>query len=426
VQSNGNEADHIIFDQVYMHGDQKTDETTRGLSVTGMSYVAVIDSFFSDFWCISVTGACTDSQTVEGNSGSVAMPVLKVVNNFLAAAGENILLGGAGLGSYQQTDVEIRNNWMYKPLTWYPSSSTYDGVSRIEKNHLEFKQCDRCLVEANVMQNTWSGYSQVGSAMVMTPRENGVPPCCYDTNITVRYNYITHACEVFQTGSDPAAQGQNHNTFHDLVADDLTYNLSGSYSCSLTYLTQLFSPPNNGGSEVPADTVVDNLTVNHLTIVTSLNNVQGLDVLDGPAPSSPQQVSNISFLNSIMDAGIYGFHTATGGSYSCTNGNGASNLTLINGCWKNNSFDYHVLVRGAKAGGAWPGTHNSMPTTFTTVGFVNYNNGVGGDYRLCTGAGTPASSCLTASPYHRAASDGKDIGANVQLVNRYLKGVNTF
>ena len=426
VQSNGDPADHLVFDQVYMHGDQKTDETTRGLNATGMSYVAVVDSFFSDFWCIANTGSCTDSQAIEANSASNSMTVLKVVNNFLAAAAENILLGGAGNGANQQSDVEIRANWMYKPLTWYPSSSTYDGKSRVEKNNLEFKQCNRCLVEGNVMQNVWSGYSQPGAAFLMTPREDGVPPCCFDTNITVRYNYVTHACQVFQLGSDPAAQGQNHNTIHDIVADDLTYNLSGNYSCSLTYLTQLFSPPNNNGAQVPAKTVMDNITVNHLTLVSSLNNVQGLGIIDGPTANSPQQVSNITFMNSIVDAGLYGLHTAVGGSYSCTNGNGSSNAALVNGCWKPNSFDYHVLVRGNTAGGQWPGSHNSYPSSFASVGFVKYNNGVGGDYRLCSGAGSPSSKCSTGSPYHRAASDGKDIGANVALVNQYVALVTHF
>ncbi|HZP64100.1 MAG TPA: hypothetical protein VFB28_11845 [Terriglobales bacterium] len=426
VQSNGNQADHLIFDQVYMHGNQKTDETTRGLNATGMSYVAVVDSFFSDFWCISITGSCTDSQAIEANSGSVPMSALKIVNNFLAAAAENILLGGAGTGANQQKDVEIRSNWMYKPLTWYPSSSTYDGVSRVEKNHLEFKQCDRCLVEGNVMQNAWSGYSQVGTSFLLTPRESGVPPCCYDANITVRYNYVTHVCQVFQLGSDPVAQGQHDNTIHDIVADDLSYSMTGNYSCSLTYLTQLYSPPNQNGGQVPANTVMNNITISHLTIVSSLNAVQGLNTLDGPAPGSPKQVSNITFMNSLMDAGIYGFHTATGGSYSCTNGNGANNATLINGCWRPNSFDYHVLVRGGTAGGTWPGNHNFLPPNFSSVGFVKYNNGVGGDYRLCSGAGTPASSCASGSPYHNAANDGKDIGANVSLVNQYISAVNSF
>jgi hypothetical protein len=391
-----------------------------------MSYVAVVDSFLSDFWCIANTGSCTDSQAIEANSASNSMAVLKVVNSFLAAAAENILLGGAGTGANQQNDVEIRGNWMYKPLTWYPSSSTYDGVSRVEKNNLEFKQCNRCLVEGNVMQNVWSGYSQVGAAFLLSPRENGVSPCCFDTNITVRYNYVTHACQVFQLGSDPGAAGQNHNTIHDIVADDLTYNLSGNYSCSLTYLTQLFSPPNNNGAQVPAKTVMDNVTISHLTLVSSLNNVQGLGIIDGPTANSPQEVSNITFMNSIVDAGIFGLHTAVGGSYSCTNGNGANNATLVNGCWKPNTFDYHVLVRGNTAGGQWPGSHNSYPSSFGSVGFVKYNNGVGGDYRLCSGAGSPSSSCTIGSPYHGAASDGKDIGANVAQVNKYIASVNHF
>ena len=146
---------------------------------------------------------------------------MKIVNNFLVGAAETILFGGSGSGPNQQTDVEIRNNWMYKPLTWSPLSTTYDGVQREVKNLLELKQCDRCLVEGNVMQNVWSGLSQVGGAFVVTPREFGVLPCCYDANITFRYNYITHACQVFQTGSDPLAQGQHNNMIHDVVADDL-------------------------------------------------------------------------------------------------------------------------------------------------------------------------------------------------------------
>jgi len=410
---------------VYMHGNQKGDETTRGLLVTGMTYVAVVDSFFSDFWCISITGGCTDAQAISGNSASTPQPVVKIVNNFLVGAAETILFGGGGAGSYQQTDVEIRNNWMYKPLTWYPNSSTYDSVLRIVKNLLEFKQCDRCLVEGNVMQNTWAGFSQVGDAFIMGPRQWGVIPCCYDANITLRYNYITHACQVFQTGSDPTAQGQHNNMIHDVVADDLYYSTTGSYSCALTYLTQLFSPPNNNGAQVPANTVMNNFTVNHLTFVTPLNSVQGLNTIDGPAPGSPKEVNNIVFTNSILDAGLYGFHMAVGGSYSCTNGNGSSNQALITGCWNPYTFDYHVIVRGKTGGGIWPGSHNSEPSDYSSVGFVNYNKGVGGDYRLCTGAGTPSSKCLTASPYHNAASDGADIGANVSLVNQYIAGVNT-
>lgn len=425
ITSGGNPANHIILDQVYVHGDQKTDETTRGLLVTGMTYVAVVDSFFSDFWCKAYTGACTDAQAISGNSSNNNESVVKVVNNFLVGAAETILFGGSGSGSNQQTDVEIRSNWMYKPLTWYPSSSNYDGVQREVKNLIEIKQCDRCLIEGNVLQNVWSGFSQVGEALAITPREWGVLPCCYDANITFRYNYVTHACQVFQTGSDPLAQGQHNNTFHDIVADDLYY-ATGGYACNLSYLTQIYTPPNNNGAEVPSNTVMNDITVDHLTLVTPLNAVQGLTTIDGPSSGNPVKVTNVVFTNSIMDAGLYGFHAASGGNYSCTVGNGLTNLTLMNGCWAGYTFDYHVIVRGSNGGGAWPGSHNSLLSDYSSVGFVNYNKGVGGDYRLCTGLGTPSSACTGASPYHNAANDGGDIGANVSLVNKYITGVNTF
>src|SRR5262249_41739623 len=56
-QANG-QIDHIIFDRVWMHGTAQ-DETTRGIYLVGMSYVAVVDSFFNDFVCVSATGSCT-------------------------------------------------------------------------------------------------------------------------------------------------------------------------------------------------------------------------------------------------------------------------------------------------------------------------------------------------------------------------------
>jgi hypothetical protein len=48
----------------------------------------------------------------------------KIVNNFLEAAGENILWGGAP-GSTVPTDIEIRRNHMFKPLNWMPRSDNF-------------------------------------------------------------------------------------------------------------------------------------------------------------------------------------------------------------------------------------------------------------------------------------------------------------
>ncbi len=89
---NGGPADHLIFDRVWIHGTAQ-DETTRGLALGGSTYVAVVDSFFSDFHCVAVSGACGDSQAINGGLGDLPMGPYKIVDNYLEAAGENLMFG---------------------------------------------------------------------------------------------------------------------------------------------------------------------------------------------------------------------------------------------------------------------------------------------------------------------------------------------
>ena len=48
----GGIGDHIILDRSWLHGTVQ-DETQSGISLTGMTNVAIIDSYFSDFHCTS-------------------------------------------------------------------------------------------------------------------------------------------------------------------------------------------------------------------------------------------------------------------------------------------------------------------------------------------------------------------------------------
>jgi hypothetical protein len=59
----------------------------------------------------------------------------------------------------------------------------------------------------------------------------------------------------------------------------------------------------------------------------------------------------------------------------------------------------------------WP-AGNFLPASDTTVQFVNYNNGNGGDYHLAV-----------SSPYKNAGTDGKDPGADIDLVEAGIAGV---
>ena len=60
---------------------------------------------------------------------------------------------------------------------------------------------------------------------------------------------------------------------------------------------------------------------------------------------------------------------------------------------------------------AWP-RENLFPATVLAVGFVNYNNGNGGDYALLPG-----------SPYKNKGTDGKDLGADIAGLTAALAGV---
>jgi hypothetical protein len=53
-----------------------------------------------------------------------------------------------------------------------------------------------------------------------------------------------------------------------------------------------------------------------------------------------------------------------------------------------------------------------FPATPAAVGFVNFNNGNGGNYAL-----------LPSSPYKNKATDGKDVGADMTLVTSTTAGV---
>jgi hypothetical protein len=59
----------------------------------------------------------------------------------------------------------------------------------------------------------------------------------------------------------------------------------------------------------------------------------------------------------------------------------------------------------------WP-TGNIFPQTTTDAGFVDYNNGNGGNYAL-----------QSTSPYKKKGTDGKDLGADIVGLNAALASV---
>src|SRR6266550_5596590 len=236
-------TDHVIVDRSWLHGLSQ-DETQEGVGLSGMTYAAVVDSYFSDFHCISRTGTCTDAHAVAGGTGDTQDGPFKIQNNFLEASGEGVMFGG-GPATLSPSDIQILNNHFWKPLDWMKGNPNFIGGSNgnpfIVKNHLELKNAVRVLVEANLMENSWGGFSQTGFGILLTPKNQhtmsgtNVCPVCQVTDVTIRYVRVSHAGGGIQMATDVSGNGTGGAaalagtrwSIHDVVLDDLSRKYVG-------------------------------------------------------------------------------------------------------------------------------------------------------------------------------------------------------
>lgn len=175
---------HIIFDRSYIHG-QPNSHVKYGVSMDG-AHQAIIDSYIS-----SIKGISQDTQAIRSFHGQV----LKINNNFLEGAGENVMLGGAdpSISGIVPSDIEIRKNYIYKPLSWKIGHATYGGIPWLVKNLFETKACQRLLFEANILENSWP-HGQTGFAFVLkSSNQDGNCAWCVSQDLTIRYNIIKNS-----------------------------------------------------------------------------------------------------------------------------------------------------------------------------------------------------------------------------------------
>ena len=112
-----------MIDRSYIHGFQ-TQEVQRGISLNS-SDTSITNSYISD-----VHGKGYDTQAICGWNGPGRY---KIINNYLEGAGENVMFGGAtpAIPGLVPTDIEVRNNYFYKPLSWYTADPTFAGIPRV-------------------------------------------------------------------------------------------------------------------------------------------------------------------------------------------------------------------------------------------------------------------------------------------------------
>jgi putative Ig domain-containing protein len=399
-------ADHIVIDRSWIHGTAQ-DETRRGIGLNGITNFAIVDSYLNDFHCTAISGSCTDSMTMGGGGGNLASGPWKIENNFLEAAGENILFGGSA-ATVVPADITIRHNHFYKVPQWQPGSTGfvggYSGDAFIVKNHFEIKNAARVLFEGNLVEYTWGGFSQSGESILITPRndynrttnQGNLCSVCEGVDVTVRYNRISHAAGAFNIATvlvdGFGAQDSGRYSIHDIVADDIDgakYRGGGGLFMIMNFR--------------PTQTLHD-VSIRHVTGFPSQHFLSVANDLTYP------EMYNLTFQDNLVVMPAFPVWSA-GGTNSCAVSDVP--ITVISTCFKTYTFANNILATLPKAfpPSKWPGG-NFFPVTVNDVGFTNFTNGNGGDYQLQAN-----------SPYKGKASDGTDPGADINALNAAIQGV---
>jgi len=364
----------------------------------------------TDFHCTTRIGACTDSKAIAGGVGSLPGGPYKISNNFLEAAGENILLGG-GPATTTPADIEIIRNHFYKPVIWQTGRPGFmggkDGLPFVVKNLFELKNAQRVLLEGNIMEYSWGGFTQAGDGIVLTPKDQyslaknqSVCPLCQVTDITIRYSTLSHtgggmviANSLSQNGGEALAGGRY--SIHDVTVDDIN---AKEYSGDGT-LFEIIS--------AWSAHALNNVTINHITGFSDPNTrVMGLMNLPTKA-----QMTGFVMTNNIIGVGTLTMGTAGGGITNCAVSDVP--ITILGRCFQTYTFTNNAIIGSAQAGQAskWP-VGNYFAPTAATAQFVNFNNANGGNYEL-----------QTSSPFNILGTDGKPLGADMAAIEAAIAGV---
>jgi hypothetical protein len=373
---------HLILDRCYIHGHDRGTIMKYGVRLDA-AYAAVIDCHIANFHSEGF-----DTQAIGGINGPGPF---KILNNYLEAAGENILFGGGAprIPGLVPSDIEIRQNHFYKPWSWWTQHPDYAGRHWTVKNHFELKTGRRVWLDGNVLENCWADIpiGQSGYSILLTVRtEGGQSPQADVSDVIITNNIIRHAgAGISISGTDgPGSMRSTRILVQNNLFEDVNGWLYGDWN--------IFGP--NDGTLLKIGEPQD-VWIDHNTILQT-----------GPVTWAYDTTAGFSFTNNITQAFV------SAGSYQGIYGPGQSqgNATFAryfpDVTDTGRQFDRNVLI-GAPASrysNFATVSQNAFPPTPDDVGFVDYEGGAMDYHRYAL---SPA------SPYSGYSVDGRDPGVDM-------------
>jgi hypothetical protein len=181
-------AHTIVIDRAYIHGDPASGQR-RGIALNSAA-TEIVNSYIAD-----IKSSDFDTQAIAGWNGPG--PYL-IENNYLEAAGENVMFGGAdpSIDGLVPGDIVVRRNHIARPVSWR-------GTGWTIKNLFELKNAHDVVIEGNTFENHWAA-AQSGYAILFTPRnQEGGAPWARVENVKFIDNVVRHvSAGINITGAD--------------------------------------------------------------------------------------------------------------------------------------------------------------------------------------------------------------------------------
>jgi Bacterial Ig domain/Putative Ig domain len=366
---------HIVFDRVYVRGDPTTGQK-NGI-VAHASDFELRDSYIADMKLVGV-------ETHGFVSYNGAGPYL-IENNYIEAAGVNVLFGGADPtnASMIPSNIIFRRNHLTKNLEWMSpnASGTYWTV----KNLFEIKTARVARIQGNILEHNWTGAGDQPGYAVLLRTENQSGRCgwCETADLVFEHNVVRHSpAGLSLIGLDqPSTTTSASVRMRDVIIrnnlfDDIDRN---RWLIGVTKGSAMFALVDG----------VERLTLDHNTII--IPSSTSVMYFVGATPSS-----DFAYTNNMSEHKLYGMK---GGSVA------AGNATLA-------AYTVNPLVRGNVLAGGSASTYpagNFFPTVADwQAEFADYASG---DYRLRDN-----------SAYVAAAADGTNLGTDLAKISAALAG----
>ena len=358
----------LVLDHLYIHGASGSN-FTRCVALNSANTV-IADSWIADCHAIGF-----DSQAIAGWNGPG--PYL-IENNYLEAAGENIMFGGAdpGIPNLVPSDITIRRNHFYKNPSWR-------GVWTV-KNLLELKNARRLLVEGNVFENNWAD-AQTGMAIVIkSANDGGKGPWQGTTDLNFRYNIVRNSPQGLNVAAHPESNPVNP-VARVRVEQNFFENIGQ------------FNGSTNGRMLILLQDLHD-VTVAHNTMIHNFTDAGQMMISD----YSGGNARNIVLRDNVATKG--GPYGAV--MYSGVRIGTASLDAFALGSW---AFDRNVVIGLDAEFVPWHPQASFYAPTIASVGFTNPS---GSDYSLSA-----------SSPYRGKATDGTDPGVDFNTLRQKTNNV---